>query len=719
MPQPHPESPKERLLALIKKAATGGSSGGNGYDAHKERARARQARLAREGQDIGPIPKPKNMKRRKSCERNFPRFCEKYFPRRFALAWAPDHLKVLALVVRVVIEGLLFALAMPRGSGKTSIFEVAALWAVLYGHRRFVVLIGAGKDHAEELLDSIMTELECNELLHEDFPEVTVPVRALEGMRNKVKGQRTEGHRTRMYWKNHRFIFPTIDREQCPWAQCSGAIIHTVGILGRVRGIKCTLEDGTVIRPDLLLVDDPQTEGSATSDLHVKRRIRVLNGDLLGMKGPSGKSIAALAAVTVVARGDMADQLLDREKCPDWNGSRISMVKKFPTNEKLIDEYARVRADGLRMEDGGAAANAFWKKHRKKLEEGAEVYWPQRFDDGEVSAVQHAINLRLRDEAAFWAEYQNEPLDDAADDSEALTIDIIEGKIAGVQRGVIPVKATHLTSFIDVQRKILVWMTVAWWEGFGGHVVDYGTWPDQGTHHWTRRGAKRTMARQLPGAGLEAQAYHALNELVGEILSRQWQFESGAPLGHSRLLIDSGEGLLTDVVYQFCRESPHKDVLLPSKGRGVGPTETPISEWKRTPGVQLGTQWRIGSGARHTRLVTFDANFWKSFVAGRLRVPYGDTPAISICTAPRKQSSAVVHRVLTEHLTAEYAETAKSKGRAVNIWKERPNRDNDLFDCLVGCAVGASIAGVTTTGHAPAKKKRKRITLSELQGRRR
>ena len=58
----------------------------------------------------------------------------------------------------------------------------------------------------------------------------------------------------------------------------------------------------------------------------------------------------------------------------------------------------------------------------------------------------------------------------------------------------------------------------------------------------------------------------------------------------------------------------------------------------------------------------------------------------------------------------------------VDEWKLRPERgDNHWFDCLVGCAVAASMQGTTlpgTDGVAPVK--RKRVSFAELQrGRRR
>lgn len=73
-----------------------------------------------------------------------------------------------------------------------------------------------------------------------------------------------------------------------------------------------------------------------------------------------------------------------------------------------------------------------------------------RFNHDELSAVQHAMNLRLQDEAAFFAEYQNEPLpaQTAADDE--LTADQIAGKFNRMKRGEVPVGCNHVTAFIDV-----------------------------------------------------------------------------------------------------------------------------------------------------------------------------------------------------------------------------------------------------------------------------
>ena len=66
----------------------------------------------------------------------------------FHLPWSDDHINVIHMIEKAVLEGGLFAMAMPRGSGKTSFCEVACIWAVLHGHREFVCLIGSDEGHA-------------------------------------------------------------------------------------------------------------------------------------------------------------------------------------------------------------------------------------------------------------------------------------------------------------------------------------------------------------------------------------------------------------------------------------------------------------------------------------------------------------------------------------------------------------------------------------------
>jgi len=682
------------------------------YEAMKEAARARNAELSAIGRDIGDIPEVVDPQRKARAATDFRFFCEAYFPQTFCLPWSDDHLKVIAKIETAVLRGGVFAMAMPRGSGKTTLAETACIWAMLTGAREFVCLIGSDAGHARNMLESIKVEFETNEHLLDDYPEAVFPIHALERIHNRAKGQLHNGKATRIVWTADEIVLPTIDG-----SKASGAIIRVAGIESRIRGMKFKRADGRAVRPSLVVLDDPQTDESARSDQQVRARMETLNGAILNLAGP-GQKISGIMPCTVIRPGDMADQILDRDKHPAWQGERTKLVYVFPSNEKLWDKYAQIRADSFRNDGDGREATEFYRKHRKEMDAGAVIAWPQRHNEDELSAIQHAMNLRLQDERAFWAEYQNQPLPQDEGDSDQLTADAIAAKINGHPRSVIPIGASHLTMFIDVQGKLLFHTVVAWEDDFTGYVVDYGTYPDQQRPVFTLREVQKTLARVAPGAGLEGAIYAGLEKLTGEYLARRWRRDDGAEMRIERCLIDANWGQSTDVVYQFCRQSAHAGLIMPSHGRYVGASSIPFSEYKRKTGERVGHHWRIPNvqGRRQVRHVVIDTNYWKSFVHARLAVAMGDPGSLSLFG--RKPAE---HQLLAEHLTAEYRVKTEARGRVVDEWKIRAGGpDNHWFDCLVGCAVAASVQGAILPGtDAKAAPVRQRVRLSELQRSRR
>jgi len=695
------------------------------YEAQKARIAAEQREQSKAARDIGELPFVVDPERRACAEKQFRFFCEAYFPRTFHLAWSPDHLKVIAKVEQAVLQGGLFALAMPRGSGKTTIAECACLWAVLNGHSDFVCLIGASEVHAVEMLDSIKMELDGNDLLAMDYPEVAHPIHCIAGIANRCSGQLYNGNRTHIGWTANEVILPTIrlpkTDEWKRWTRPggysygSGAIIKVAGITGRIRGMKYKRADGQTVRPSLVILDDPQTDESARSLSQCATRERILAGAVLGLAGPA-KKISGIMPCTVIRPGDMADTILDRDKHPEWNGERTRMVYAFPADEKLWARYAEVRAESLRMYGDMRDATAFYEANREALDEGAVIAWPERFNHDEASAVQHAMNLKLQDEAAFFAEYQNEPLPEkGVEDEGLLSADEIATKLNGMKRAEVPVGANHLTMFIDVQGKLLFWLVAAFEDDFTGYVVDYGAYPDQRRAYFTLRDAQKTLQTVASGTGLEGSIYAGLEALTKECLRREWRRDDGALMHVERCLIDANWGTSTDIVYQFCRQSEFATILLPSHGRFVGAASVPFQEYKRKRGDRVGHNWRIPNvqGKRAIRHAIFDSNYWKSFIHARFAVQMGDRGCFSLFGR-----DADAHRLLAEHLTAEYRVKTEGRGRVVDEWKSRPEaQDNHWLDCLVGGAVAASIQGALLpgTGEKTAAKKTK-IRLSDLQG---
>lgn len=648
------------------------------------------------GRDVGEIPPVAKPRRRAAAARDFRRFCETYAAATFPLAWSDDHRRMIARIEAAVLAGKLFAFAMPRATGKTSLVEQAALWALLYGHRQFVAVIGADESHARRLLETVWSELETNDELLDDFPEVCLPVRKLERISQRCRGQTHGGRPTRMEHTASSIVLPTISG-----SKSSGSVLRAAGITGAIRGMAHKRGDGTKVRPDLVLVDDPSTDEVAASVSQVAQRLNVLNGAILGLAGPK-RSIAGLCTITVIRPGDLADQLLDRKANPAWQGERASLVYEWPTAENLWSEYGELRREGQRSGAGTAAATEFYREHRAAMDAGARVAWPERYNSDELSALQHAFNLRIdRGEAAFASEYQNQPL---VPQLESATLDrgAMHARAINVGRGVMPSSHSVLTLAVDVQERLLPWMVCSWGPGYSGSVVAYGAFPEQGTAMWSANTSKRTLADRYRGSGFEAALTAGLGELIDGLLAREWPREDGTPQRISQAIVDANWGASTSTVREFARRHVNAAIILPSHGRGIGATSKPFHEHTKKRGEIVGPGWRVGPVGGQRGLL-FDANQWKSFLAARLRTPVGDVGSVTF--------HAGEHALLVEHLTSEQPISVEARGRVVDEWRCAPGRENHLFDCAVMNCVAASIAGISAAGAEPMQRKRRRVEI--------
>lgn len=680
------------------------AAGGRG-DRHREVMAERSRLGSAERREVGAHSPPADPARKDACRTSLRLFCETYLADVFPLKWAPAHLAALDRLETCARYGGQFAFAMPRGMGKSKMSRAGALWAALYGWRSFVVLIGPSAPAGEEAMEDLKLWLETNDVLHEDFGEVTHYVRALEGIAQRAGGQTLNGQRTRIGWKGSTLTLPTV-----PGAVCSGALIRVAGITGRIRGMSATTGDGRSLRPDLAIVDDPQKDESADSPAGVAKLERLLNGAVLGMAGPK-KKIAAFVPCTVIAPGDLADRILDRERNPVWHGQRTRMVESFPTATALWEEYADMRKSSQRAGGKGEPANEFYRARRAEMDAGAVVSWPERFNEDEDSAIQHAMNFRIdRGVAAFQAECQNEPQPELGDGQlPDLDAAALVEKVNGAPRGTVPVECTRLTAFIDCGKGLLWYAVAGWTERFAGAVVDYGTWPRQSRTYFTKSDASRTVATEFPTLSEEAGLWAALKVLSGELLSRHYPRGDGGTMPINLCAVDSGYQEKT--VTQFCRQTPFVGRQVPSKGLGITAGRPPMDTWgKKHEGERKGDNWR----QRPDRLVVFDANHWKTFTVNRLLTPEGGAGSLYLFGEP------AAHQLFGDHLTAEYRTQTSGHGRTLIEWALKPNRDNDWLDCLVGCAVVASVSGVqwssaTAAGepHRP-REPRKVVKLSDL-----
>ncbi len=662
-----------------------------GYLRHREATKLRSQEHGFQVADIGDIPPVKNQKRRDDSERDLLFFLTTYFPASTGLKpFSDDHKRVIERIQRCVLEGGLFLNLFPRGFAKTTISENTAIWATLYGHRRFVPVFASDAGAAESIIESIKLELSENDLLYEDFPEICHAIRALEGKPQRCLSQSYQGQQTHIGWRAEEVILPTI-----PGSVASGAILTAKGLTGASRGMKHKRPDGTQQRPDFVILDDPQTDESASTPLQIQKRLNVVRKSILKLGGHDRK-IAGVINATVIRRGDLTSEI---KKLPAWQCELVRMVQKWSeAHETLwLTDYARIRNtyDPDLLGDQQRAhheATEFYRMNREKMDAGCRVTWEHCYDAiTELSAIQHAYNSLIDDgEEVFASECQNEPLEEKVEDDDLrIEADSVIKKINRIPQGRLPVQASRLVAFIDPKKDLLIWTVAAFGDGFDGWVVDYGTFPDQKRPYFSMRSVRHKLLHDKLGSW-ESAVYAGLDALTNSLAGREWDREDGTKVKIERTLIDAHWGDVTETVRLFCRQSKHSAILIPSFG--VGTRRFAFNSLNKKPGERRGLNWSIppGGGKNSVRHVLFDANAWKTFTASRWKTPMGARGCLSLFGDKQEP-----HKMFADHQASEKPRVVETGGRRFVEWDQQTGIDNDLFDCVVGCHVAASVQGVS------------------------
>jgi hypothetical protein len=162
----------------------------------------------------------------------------------FWYQFTPQQKEMIRAIRHAIKHGGDQAIAASRGEGKSTLAERLLLKSALSGEVNYSVLFASTGPMADNSLDSIKTAIADNPLLAADYPEVCVPVIALEGAPQRANTQRVSGERhdngelyemaeTRFSWCGQEVIFPKV-----PGSPSAGAIIATRGLDAAVRGLK-------------------------------------------------------------------------------------------------------------------------------------------------------------------------------------------------------------------------------------------------------------------------------------------------------------------------------------------------------------------------------------------------------------------------------------------------------------------------------------------------
>jgi len=684
------------------------------YAKHLDHMRDYEAKKVAVGQEIGPLPKVHDPERKESCRFNLQLFAESYVRGLFkdcSKRWATFHVEAFKTLQTAILDGGLFAIAVPRGSGKSAMVKAAIIWAAVYGHCHFAVVVCASDALAKDFLRSIKTQLRGGRDLMKDFPEVCHPIKRLENKGARANGQKLNGVRTAIEWGKGHIVLATIEGYKC-----SGFKIATSGITGGgLRGLIDGKEDGTEERPDVIAVDDFQTPASARSASQVETRLDVIRGSILGMAGP-GEKFAVFNAVTVMHKGDGADQLLSD---PNWQPIRYGVLTKLPTPEAMVlwAEYREIQKESLAQKRGVALENEFYLANQAAMDSDCIATWPDRLNPKkELSGIQAAMNLYyLAGAKAFYAEYMNNPEGDKTGRKILLTAAQVAGRLNHLPRGMVPMGFERITAMCDVQKRLLWYVVMAWKDDFTGAVIDYGWFPDQSSRSFNLNDLTRTLQEES-GAheeDIDAAVSWGLKQFGEKVLDHTWQREDNAAMKIVRCHTDIAYPESSAAVARFCRNSKWSGILTPAKGYGMKIGRSMISSWKPKP--ELGQkhpaahkrrdcEWMITGTKQHQlRECLFHPHHWKGRMNTAFSLPLHSPGSISLYGSEPRE-----HEMFSVHATSHYPVEAGSGDVKWIEWIQSVGSErDDLWDGVIGCAVAASIEGcelATEVADVPKRK---------------
>ena len=297
--------------------------------------------------------------RKKKALKSFKYFVKTYFPpeKKFS-----EFHKFLFDYLPKTLDNPNFrrtVIAAPRGNAKTTfISRYFPLWCIIKKAKNFVFLISDTIDQAMDNLEAIKIHLEDNPRLNQDFPEVC-------GIGRK--------------WAAEEIITK------------NNIKLKVAGTGKRIRGANFLQT-----RPDLIICDDLENDENVRTKEQRDKLQNWFERSVLQLGPPDG-SATFLYIGTILHY----DSLMMRiQKRGDFNFFKFKALIQLPERMDLWDKWER-----FLKEDRELAEN-FYKIHKKEMNAGAKVLWP------DMQSLYFLMSQRAASRSAFASEYQNEPLDE-------------------------------------------------------------------------------------------------------------------------------------------------------------------------------------------------------------------------------------------------------------------------------------------------------------------
>ena len=626
------------------------------------------------------LPDAKTRRKREKYQADTPRWLRHYFPGIYRLPFGTVHHEIIEATDYTINNAGRCVVAAPRGTGKSYVLDGVAFKAVIEGRVRFPVVIPWDTKGLKKALSFWKKALCFNPLLAHDYSEWCAPFVACRGSSQKCLTYTDADENpigARLLMSEGMIVLPG-----------SRGVIGGATINGNPLGMNYTTDSGEGLRPDLILIDDPQDRDTAMSPTQIKSTIELIDFDISGMAGPD-TAMPMLMACTVKQRDDVAEHYLDGGA---WRPVRVPQIVKWPKNRDKWDDWNAVRQSGEESKDGDKSARDYYRKHAAALKDGMEVSWDDRYvhkSTDSVPAQPDAFYSAMYDfyamgESAFMAERQNEPMVADASQYELNTATVCAHTIP-LPRLQLPEFVTIFTGHVDINRAGLHWCVAGFGQDMTGHAPAYGKWPKRGVL-WDKNAPELVRKQAI---------FKGLGDLCAEIAATQFT-KAGEKVRLSALLVD--RGYEPDVVHKFAAASAYPFQIVPARGY-AGHKYAP----RKAQLVGRPMEGCHVTKSQYGDFLAFNADMWRETAQRAFLAEPGAPGGFTLFDG----GAARYHMPFAEHVVAERLVNKYETDMGLR-WEfvHRPGALWDWGDALTGCWVGAAAAGLSASGIQVRPKRR-------------
>ena len=604
---------------------------------------------------------------RKRLESDPVKWLKHYLGATYTRPFETPHLQIIDDAMQAHRTGGRFVVAAERGIGKSATLWGIVLYLALSGQQHFPICVPWADKALKRAFRFWKMALCFNDTLGADYPEFCDPFRHAKGISQRVMTTTWQdtGKPTGAQLTVGEGIIVLPDQLGC----LGGSTIN-----GNVRGLNHPQEDGSVLRPTLVLLDDVQDRKTAKSTVQVDDTIGIIDGDIAGC-GEAGWDLPMLMSGNCISPEDvMAHYITSRE----WKSLRVPCVMKWP--DGWDDERSECRKMWAEWYDRFVANEApvdFYRKNKAKMTAGMKLSAPAAFKAGNklrdplygAMRVYHKMGRE-----AFMAERQQDPQRQSSS-MYRLEAETILSRVSGYARLTAPV-GSALCCGVDINYVGLNWCVVAGDAlSRSRKVVAHGIWPARGG--LVPKGVTVDQACQIIRRGIGQFSHEVLAAMRITCGPGQRLLDAAC--------FDISMGDWQEAIVAALHECRVPLKLWPLKAFGVRTYRSSKAD------LRAGKGWRITEWPRLGHVMVINSDLWREQMQRGFLVEPTEAGALSLYSPDEQQE----HRILAQQVAGERLdEHVTTEKHEYYTWHRTPGLPNDRGDALVYACALTGVQGI-------------------------